>query len=192
VVRQQRAAQSRDAIVRAAAHVIDRHGLKAATISKVSAEAGLSKGAVYFHFADKDALADALESEAARALDELATLRTGENRPALTAIVETTRELAILLSRDVVIRAGFQVSCDRAEGGVPVLRQRLTAFLLRLLEDARRDGSLAPSVAVEGVVTAILAVTVGVQVLSRQPDTAMEISGTLDRFWHAMLPQLLH
>ncbi|MCX5000557.1 ScbR family autoregulator-binding transcription factor [Streptomyces longwoodensis] len=192
MVRQQRATQSRDAIVRAAAHVIDRYGLKAATISKVSAEAGLSKGAVYFHFADKDALADALESEAARALDELAALCTGDNRPALTAMVETTRELAILLSRDVVIRAGFQVSCDRAEGGVPVLRQRLTAFLLGLLEDARRDGSLAPSVAVEDVVTAILAVTVGVQVLSRQPDTATEISGILDRFWHAMLPQLIH
>ncbi|MFI1377451.1 ScbR family autoregulator-binding transcription factor [Streptomyces longwoodensis] len=192
MVRQQRAAQSRDAIVRAAAHIIDRYGLKAATISKVSAEAGLSKGAVYFHFADKDALADALESEAARALAELAALHTGENRAALTAMVETTRELAVLLSRDVVIRAGFQVSCDRAEGGVPVLRQRLTAFLLGLLEDARRDGSLAPGVAVEDVVTAILAVTVGVQVLSRQPDTAREVSGTLDRFWHAMLPQLIH
>jgi AcrR family transcriptional regulator len=64
---QQRAIRSRDAIVRAAARVIDRHGLKAATLSKVSAEAGLSKGAVYFHFADKDALASALEQEAARA-----------------------------------------------------------------------------------------------------------------------------
>ncbi|MEU3510622.1 ScbR family autoregulator-binding transcription factor [Streptomyces longwoodensis] len=192
MVRQQRAAQSRDAIVRAAAHVIDRYGLKAATLSKVSAEAGLSKGAVYFHFADKDALAGALESEAARALDELAALSTGEDRPALTALVEATRELAVLLSRDVVIRAGFQVSCDRAEGGVPVLRQRLTAVLLGLLEDARRDGSLAPGVAVADVVTAILAVTVGVQVLSRQPDTAVEIAGTLDRFWRAMLPQLIH
>ncbi|MEU5665517.1 hypothetical protein [Streptomyces longwoodensis] len=63
---------------------------------------------------------------------------------------------------------------------------------MALLEDARYDGSLAPGVAVEDVVTAVLAVTVGVQILSRQPDTAVEVSGTLDRFWRALLPQLIH
>lgn len=178
--------------MRAAAHVIDRYGLKAATIAKVSAEAGLSKGAVYFHFADKDALASALETEAARALDELAAARACEDGPALTAMVETTRELARLLSRDVVVRAGFQVSCDRAEGGVPALRRRLTALLLGLLEDARRDGSLAPGVVVEDVVAAVLAVTVGVQILSRQPDADAEVSKALERFWHAALPRLIH
>ncbi|MFF9063446.1 ScbR family autoregulator-binding transcription factor [Streptomyces sp. NPDC101213] len=192
MARQQRAIRSRDAIVRAAAHVIDRYGLRAATISKVSAEAGLSKGAVYFHFTDKDALASALESEAARALDELTAARARGGGPALTAMVETTRELAGLLSRDVVVRAGFQVSCDRAEGGVPVLRRRLAALLLGLLEDARRDGSLAPDVAVEDIVAAVLAVTVGVQILSRQPNAAVEVSGALERFWHAALPRLIH
>ncbi|WP_281200987.1 hypothetical protein [Streptomyces longwoodensis] len=42
------------------------------------------------------------------------------------------------------------------------------------------------------MVTAVLAVTVGVQILSRQPDTAVEVSGTLDRFWRVLLPQLIH
>ncbi|MFF3505027.1 ScbR family autoregulator-binding transcription factor [Streptomyces sp. NPDC003247] len=188
--RQQRSVRSRDAIVRAAARVIDRYGLRAATLSRVSADAGLSKGAVYFHFADKDALASALEARAARALDGLAAARTREAGPALTALVETTRELADLLCRDVVVRAGFQVSCDRAEGGVPVLRRRLVALLVRLLEEARRDGSLAPDVAVEDVVATVLAVTVGVQILSRQPGAGQQVSGVLEHFWHATLPGL--
>ncbi|MEU5182317.1 hypothetical protein AB0G49_19860 [Streptomyces longwoodensis] len=42
------------------------------------------------------------------------------------------------------------------------------------------------------MVTAVLAVTVGVQILSRQPDTAVEVPGTLDRFWRALPPQLIH
>ncbi|MFJ4809539.1 hypothetical protein [Streptomyces longwoodensis] len=42
------------------------------------------------------------------------------------------------------------------------------------------------------VVTAVLAVTVGVQIRSRQPDTAVEVPGALDRFWRVLLPQLIH
>ncbi|MFQ6198888.1 TetR family transcriptional regulator, partial [Streptomyces sp. NPDC000405] len=94
---QQRAIRSREAIVRAAAQVVDRHGLRAATLTRVSAEAGLSKGAVYFHFDDKDALASELETEAGRALDELAAARAREDGPALPAVVETTRRLACRL-----------------------------------------------------------------------------------------------
>lgn len=192
MARQQRAVRSRDTILRAAAHVIDRHGLTAATVSRVSTEAGLSAGAIYFHFADKDALASALETEAAHALDELAAGQARADAPALTAMVETTRELACLLARDVVVRAGFQVSCDRAEGGVPVLRHRLTALLTQLLEDARSDGSLAPGIAVDDIAATILTITVGVQILSRQPDTARMVALALERFWQATLPELTH
>lgn len=176
--------------MRAAAQVVDRHGLTAATLARVSAEAGLSKGAVYFHFDDKDALASELETEAGRALDELAAARAREGGPALPAVVETTCRLACRLSDDVVVRAGFQVSCDRAGGDVPVLRRRLAALLGRLLEDARRDGSLAPGVVVEDVVATVLAVIVGVQILSRQPGAAREVPWVMDRFWHATLPVL--
>ncbi|MER7975030.1 TetR/AcrR family transcriptional regulator [Streptomyces sp. NPDC096080] len=188
--RQERAVRSREAIVRAAARVVDRHGLRAATLAKVSAAAGLSTGAVYFHFADKDALASALEQEAARALDGLAAARVPGAGQALAALVATTRELARLLSEDVVVRAGFQVSCDRADGGVPLLRARLAALLLGLLEDARRDRSLPPGVVAEDVVATVLALTVGVQILSRQPGAAREVAQAVEHFWRAALPGL--
>ncbi|MEV7435801.1 ScbR family autoregulator-binding transcription factor [Streptomyces griseoviridis] len=188
--RQQRAVRSREAIVRAAAQVVDRYGLKAATLTRVSEAAGLSKGAVYFHFADKDALASALEQEAVRALDALAAARGPGTGQALAALVATSRELARLLSEDVVVRAGFQVSCDRADGEVPLLRGRLVALLLRLLEDARRDRSLPPGVVAEDVVATVLALTVGVQILSRQPGAAREASQVVEHFWRAALPGL--
>jgi len=192
VAQQQRAVRSREAILRAAAQVIDRHGLMAATLSRVSAEAGLSKGAIYFHFANKDALASALEREAAHALDGLAAARAGAaGRPALTAIVETTQDLARLLTRNVVVRAGFQVDCDRAEGGVPLLRCRFTGLLTRLLEDARRVGRPAPRVPVDDIAATVLALTIGVQTLSRHPGTAQAVPRVLDRFWQVTLPGLL-
>ncbi|MFD7716499.1 ScbR family autoregulator-binding transcription factor [Streptomyces sp. NPDC059814] len=194
MVRQQRAVRSRKAILRAAARVVDRHGLTAATIARVSVEAGLSKGAIYFHFADKNALASALEQEAARALDKMAAARTCRPdpapAPALTTMVETTRELARALTDDVVVRAGFQVSCDRAEGGEPVLRRRLSCLLVGLLEEARRDGSLAPGAAVDDIVVCVVAITVGIQMLARQRGAAPVNSRVLELFWRVTLPEL--
>ncbi|MFD7432098.1 ScbR family autoregulator-binding transcription factor [Streptomyces sp. NPDC059818] len=192
MVRQQRAVRSREAILRAAARVVDRHGLTAATIARVSVESGLSKGAIYFHFSDKNALASALEQEAARALDRMAAARTcgPAPAPALTTMVETTRELARALTDDVVVRAGFQVSCDRAEGGEPVLRRRLSCLLVGLLEEARRDGSLAPGAAVDDIVVCVVAITVGIQMLARQRGAAQVNSRVLELFWRVTLPEL--
>lgn len=169
---------------------MDRHGLTAATISRVSVEAGLSKGAIYFHFADKNALASALEHEAARALDAMVAALVRRAAPALTTMVETTRELARALTDDVVVRAGFQVSCDRAEGGEPVLRGRLSCLLARLLEDARRDGSLAPGAAVDDIVVCLVTITVGIQVLARRRGAPQGGAQALERFWHGALPEL--
>jgi AcrR family transcriptional regulator len=190
VTSQQRAIRSREAIIRAAAQVVDRHGLKAATVTKVSAAAGLSTGAVYFHFADKNALASALEDQALRELRSLPGAQGSGPGPALTTLVDTTCELARLLSQDVVVRAGFQVSCDRAEGGTPALRCQLVRLLLRLLDAAKHDGSLAPGVAVDDIVADILAVIIGVQILSRQPDAAQHMPRVLEHFWQTTLPEL--
>ncbi|MEU1090063.1 ScbR family autoregulator-binding transcription factor [Streptomyces sp. NPDC005576] len=191
MARQQRAIRTRDVILRAAAQVVDRRGLTAATIARVSAEAGLSPGAIYFHFADKNALASALEQEAARALDELAAAHVRESAPTLTAIVEMTCGFAQVLTRDVVVRAGFQVSCDRAEGEVPALGRRFTGLLKRLLEDAGRDGSIAPGVTVDEISDSVVVITVGIQVLARRRGPAQRAARVLERFWHATLPGLL-
>lgn len=47
---------SKDAILEAAERVILRHGLAATTIEGVAAEAGLSKGGLFYHFATKKEL----------------------------------------------------------------------------------------------------------------------------------------
>ena len=45
--------KSRDRILTAAYRTISRHGYAGATVDKIAAEAGLTKGAVYWHFATK-------------------------------------------------------------------------------------------------------------------------------------------
>lgn len=54
---------TRGRILRAASHVFARHGFNGATMDDVAAEAGLTKGAIYWHFASKSELFLALLEE---------------------------------------------------------------------------------------------------------------------------------
>src|SRR5262245_3967562 len=56
MVKQSRSRESLQRLLEAAANVLDERGLEGATIPRIAARAGLSPGAVYRRFPDKDAL----------------------------------------------------------------------------------------------------------------------------------------
>ena len=57
MARQERAVRTRHAVIRAAAEVFAERGYAAATIAEILDRAGVTKGALYFHFDSKEALA---------------------------------------------------------------------------------------------------------------------------------------
>jgi AcrR family transcriptional regulator len=57
MARQERAVRTRRAVVEAAAAVFAEHGYAAATIAEILERADVTKGALYFHFGSKEALA---------------------------------------------------------------------------------------------------------------------------------------
>lgn len=57
MAQQARAIQTRRSILVAAAAVFDERGYSSATISEILARAGVTKGALYFHFTSKEDLA---------------------------------------------------------------------------------------------------------------------------------------
>ena len=66
-------AQRRGAILAAARRAFARHGYEAATVRVLEAETGLSRGAIFHHFRDKEALFLALaEDDAARTAEVVA------------------------------------------------------------------------------------------------------------------------
>jgi TetR/AcrR family transcriptional regulator, transcriptional repressor of aconitase len=67
-------AATRQAILEAARRAFARHGYEGATVKVLEAETGLSRGAIFHHFKDKDALFLALaEDDAARMTETVAT-----------------------------------------------------------------------------------------------------------------------
>ncbi len=65
--RDARKAETRAALLRATAKLVAKHGIEATSLDRISAEVGLTKGAVYAHFANKQELvvaaAHAVEAE---------------------------------------------------------------------------------------------------------------------------------
>lgn len=57
---------TRDRILEAASHEIHKHGFQAASLSNILAKTGLTKGALYHHFPDKDRLGHAVIEEVIR------------------------------------------------------------------------------------------------------------------------------
>src|SRR5687767_16036984 len=59
------AAQTRASIVEAGLACFDRHGIAGTTMADIAAEAGVTKGAVYHHFAGKEAILHEIREQVA-------------------------------------------------------------------------------------------------------------------------------
>ncbi len=86
LTRQVQKQQTRALLVNAALRVFAEHGYEAATVEEISAAAGYSKGAFYFHFGSKEDI-----------FLELLKQWTGEQRERLTAFDDATPAAAALL-----------------------------------------------------------------------------------------------
>ncbi|MFE7168819.1 TetR family transcriptional regulator [Streptomyces sp. NPDC057616] len=113
--KQERAERTRARLVQAAAEVFDERGLAAANMEAISRLAGVSKGALYFHFPSKEGLADAVRGACSDRFSDAAARMLATGRPA----VQVLRELSLLMvewiAQDVIVRAGLRLGRGQQE-----------------------------------------------------------------------------
>ncbi|MFD4693517.1 TetR family transcriptional regulator [Streptomyces sp. NPDC058463] len=117
MVRQQRAERTRTALLRAAAEEMDELGYCGASLNRTCALAGVTMGALTFHFPTKDRLADAVIAAgtssvdaAVRRIPELALSPLGKVRLMLLTV-------GGLLHHDCVVRAAARLSRELSPSG---------------------------------------------------------------------------
>ncbi|WP_409061021.1 TetR family transcriptional regulator [Streptomyces sp. SYP-A7185] len=128
---QLRAARTRQILVKAAADEFDRNGYRGASLARVSRAAGVSIGALTFHFPNKAELAVAVreqgEAATASAVAAVTALREGP----LQTVVTLTLALTRLLEKDVAVRATARLAREQSgapgwfTAWVPVIHQQL-------------------------------------------------------------------
>ncbi|MEU9997418.1 ScbR family autoregulator-binding transcription factor [Streptomyces sp. NPDC050848] len=189
MAKQDRAVRTRQELIHSAAEAFNRGGFAQSSLTEISTKAGVSNGALHFHFSNKRALGEAVESAAAQTLHHImGTCPVGRHSP-LQLLVDTSHILAERLADDVVLRAGFRLGNDATwHAGVQLWMawRNWVRFMLTL---ASGEGDLAADVALNDAVSAVTAAVVGFEVLSRS-DGDWCSRQSVTQFWALMLPRL--
>ncbi|MGM1061055.1 ScbR family autoregulator-binding transcription factor [Saccharothrix sp. Mg75] len=189
---QHRAVATRDAILRAAAEEFDRLGYEGAALSAVLDRGGVTKGAFYFHFASKEALAAVL----VRLQEELWPRLAGEWRARgldpLSTAVGLVQDAAERLSRDVVLRAGVRLAADREldHPGLAASHLRWEAVVGELLGDARAEGLLLAGVDPAAAARALCSAALGARLISVAASRCADYPERMREVWRLVLPGL--
>lgn len=189
MVKQDRAARTRQSLIHAAAEVFAQEGFAPASLAAISRRAGVSNGALHFHFENKKMLAQAVEDEAAETVRRITEEAAHGGGGALQVLVDTTHELMSRLADDIVIQAGFELGGDLAWREEPRLRLGWQRWIEDMLRRADAEGGLAEGVSPADASSAIVAVTVGLEVLGGE-DKEWLSTETITGFWDLMLPRL--
>ncbi|MFE2109477.1 ScbR family autoregulator-binding transcription factor [Kitasatospora sp. NPDC059463] len=206
MAKQERAGRTRQAVLLAAADTFADAGFESASLVDISRRAGVSKGALYFHFVSKQALADGVRAEAADTvgLAVLRALRGGG--PAVQELVDLTHELARLLREDVVVRAGVLLGLGGRPAGCATgavvapagsppepsadAWRRLTAVFRTLLDRASAAGELRPGLDREQAAGLLATLAAGL-VLFAAEATGRLAPAAISGLWSAALPSLV-
>ncbi|MFD4002829.1 ScbR family autoregulator-binding transcription factor [Streptomyces rubiginosohelvolus] len=189
MTKQERATRTRQALIRSAAVVFEQHGYAQARLVLISSGAGVSTGALHFHFENKAAVAEAVVAEASRGLRDMSATIRRRTDTALQALVDTSHALVERLRGDPVSRAGFRLSCDGERAAAPDLRMEWHHRVRELLDEAAAAGTLADDITREDAAAATVAVTAGFEVLGRH-DAEWLSPYRLTGFWQLLLPRL--
>ncbi|PYC83768.1 TetR family transcriptional regulator [Streptomyces tateyamensis] len=195
MAQQERAIRTRRAILEAAATVFAERGYAAATIAEILAQAGVTKGALYFHFGSKEELARGVLSA------QVSGGRPVPQASKLQEWVDVGLVLAHRLPRDPILQAGARLTLE------PEVRELLgeeggTAWAAwaevsaGMLAEAQRRGEVLPHVNPKETAELMVGTWTGVQLVSQfssgWADLEMRIAALFRHFLPAIaVPAIL-
>ncbi|MFD9412754.1 ScbR family autoregulator-binding transcription factor [Streptomyces sp. NPDC059989] len=199
---QERSERTRRRLVCAGAEMFHRNGYANATLGEIAAAAGVTKGALYFHFASKDELAEAVQQRGCALLHDAVRVLREDGVSPLQALIDITHWLARTLHEEPAIPASFRITKEC--GGVgprgpvgarPVVVDFHGAWIsavCTLLRLARDAGELpVAGRRWESAEALVAAAACGIEVMSGTGMSYGELRGKVGALWALLLPSLV-
>ncbi|MFJ9852975.1 ScbR family autoregulator-binding transcription factor [Streptomyces sp. NPDC101150] len=187
MAQQDRAIRTRRAILEAAASVFDEFGYDRATIAQVLERAGVTKGALYFHFASKEQLALAVLQE------QVVDIMVEPQQIKLQEFVDAGHVLAYRLRSDPIQRGAARLAVEQGSNHLDRKQSMLawTGFVEGLLNEARDRGEILDSVVVHDSAELFVGAFAGLQLMSNAfTHQAADLSYRLTVFFEHTLPSI--
>ncbi|MFG3142517.1 ScbR family autoregulator-binding transcription factor [Streptomyces sp. NPDC048211] len=181
---QERALRTRELIVLAAAEEFDRNGYAGAAITKILERAGVTAGALYFHFKSKQELAlEVMNAQPQTVVPHLASR-------GLQRLVDLTLIWSRQLREDVLLRAGVRLAVEQGGFGVQNLNayQNWQGIMTDCLQAAEEDGQLRPGVDPDRTATFVVGACTGVQLYAELRNGREDLTEQVVQMWQLLLP----
>ncbi|OBC10944.1 TetR family transcriptional regulator [Mycobacterium sp. 852013-50091_SCH5140682] len=194
MARQARSEVTRRKIIAAAVELFDETGYPATGLGDIIERAELTKGAFYYHFDAKEALAEAIIDEAGARM--LATFRTitGSSSPALENLIHGMFVVTDFTAADKLAWIGMQLL--RTFSGLNDATGRVYgSWLDDLVEQvghAAAEGDLRSDIDPKSAAEVILGSMLGAEALSRATGTANDLRERVGRTWELLLPAIVN
>lgn len=140
--RQQRAHETKAKILKAAARSFSIDGYAATSMNDIVAEAASTKGAVYFHFDSKEAIARELINHWLTALGGIRQSTDESAIPAIEQLAAFFNGSAALIADDALARAGPRLTTEAGLNTAPPAFHEWVELVIRLVDAAIADGQL--------------------------------------------------
>ncbi|MFJ8313289.1 MULTISPECIES: ScbR family autoregulator-binding transcription factor [unclassified Streptomyces] len=190
---QARSQRTRRRLVHAGAQTFDRNGFAQATLLQIARAAGMTKGALYFHFGSKDAVAEAVQEQGRALLRDFVQDQWERGVPPVQALIDMTHWLARSLHGDPVIRASFRITNEFTGRPSPVsdFHQEWITEVLRLTGPALAEGEVLDRGPGDGPETLLSAAVCGIVTLAGTGVPFPELSRKVGALWDFLLPALV-
>ncbi|GES28042.1 gamma-butyrolactone-binding protein [Streptomyces angustmyceticus] len=173
-------------ILEAAASVFDEQGYDRATIAEVLERAGVTKGALYFHFASKEQLALAV-------LEEQVIDIAVEPQPIkLQEFVDSGQVLAYRLRSDPIQRGAARLAVEQGSNHLDRKQSMLSwsVFVEGLLNEAKARGEVMESIVVRETAELFVGAFAGLQMMSQAFTNRADLSRRLTVFFEHTFPSI--
>ncbi|MFC5661512.1 ScbR family autoregulator-binding transcription factor [Kitasatospora misakiensis] len=166
--KQDRAARTRLLVLTAAAELFAARGFRHTSVQEVADRVAMTKGAVYFHYPTKEALAVAVVEQHYARWPLLLAEVTAEGHGPLATTVRLLTGAATAFRDDIVARAGARLQIERPQidAELPDPYVDWTELLGSLLTRAEAAGELRAGVSPQAAARSLVAAFFGTQQVS--------------------------
>jgi TetR/AcrR family transcriptional regulator, repressor for uid operon len=190
---QERAVLTRQAVILGAAKSFEKFGYSA-SLSTILQHAGVTKGAMYFHFSSKEELAHAVIDAQHGMAMEGTQLVAAQTDTAIETLVLVSQEMARQLVTEPIARGGMRLTMEIGSIQGPVEKPYLDWIdaIKQLAEQAASDGDIVRNTDIEALARCIVGSFTGVQILSEMLTGRTDLYERLSQFWALVLPTVVH
>ncbi|MCC3771740.1 ScbR family autoregulator-binding transcription factor, partial [Streptomyces sp. UNOC14_S4] len=185
-VKQERAVRTREALVQAGAEVFGELGFAGASVSKIADRAGLTLGAVYFHFKSKEELA----REIVRA--QPGRVSPPQQSEGLQHAVDITLTWAYGLVGDAVLFAGARLVMEQEQFIAPEenSHRQWTEVIASDFRVAQAKRELRKTVCADALSRLIVNACTGAQMHSSIESGRADMPQRVEEMWRIVLPSV--